>query len=178
MGRLVVLLRGINVGKAKQVPMGDLRELLEGAGYSGAVTHLRSGNAIVTSRKQPDTAAREIEKLLQKRFGFDVDVVVRTAAEIAAAAAADPFAGVADDPAKEVVAFLGGTPDAGALAALVELDVAPERLAVGERALHLWCPGGLNDSPLSKALARAKLGIPVTARNRRTVEKLAELAAE
>ncbi|MCW3040726.1 MAG: hypothetical protein JWM31_2631 [Solirubrobacterales bacterium] len=174
---LVVLLRGINVGKAKQVPMAELRALLAEAGYGDPRTLLRSGNAVVASDEEPDAAARRIEDLLAQRFGFPVDVVVRPAVDLDRILAADPFTGIAEDPSRQLVAFLGGPPDADRLRALTQLDHAPGRLVVADRELHLWCPDGQAQSTLAKELARAKLGTTVTVRNWRTVQKLAALAA-
>jgi uncharacterized protein (DUF1697 family) len=42
--------------------------------------------------------------------------------------------------------------------------------------LHAYCPDGVNDSPLMKALG--KLRTTTTARNWRTVEKLLEMARD
>ena len=46
MPTFVALLRGVNVGKAKRVPMAELRALLSGLGYTGVATLLNSGNAV------------------------------------------------------------------------------------------------------------------------------------
>jgi uncharacterized protein (DUF1697 family) len=46
MPKFVALLRGINVGKAKRVPMADLRALLIGLGHTHVATLLNSGNAV------------------------------------------------------------------------------------------------------------------------------------
>ena len=43
------LLRGINVGGAKKVPMAELRTLMEGLGYGDVRTYLQSGNAVFTA---------------------------------------------------------------------------------------------------------------------------------
>ena len=42
----VALLRGVNVGRAKRVPMADWRALLEELGCEGVRTILNSGNAV------------------------------------------------------------------------------------------------------------------------------------
>ena len=42
MARYVALLRGINVGRNKRMPMADLRDLLSGLGYSDVKTLLQS----------------------------------------------------------------------------------------------------------------------------------------
>ena len=56
--RYAALLRGINVGGNKKIPMAALRELMQGLGYADVVTHLQSGNAVFSSAKQPQTLAR------------------------------------------------------------------------------------------------------------------------
>lgn len=178
MSELIVLLRGINVGQAKQVPMADLRTLLEDAGYGDVRTLLRSGNVVLTAGSgAPATAAAQVaadvSERLGARFGFPIDVVVRTGAQLRKVAAEDPFDGMADDGARRHVAFLSGTPDRAALQRLLELDAAPELLVRGGPTdLHLWTPGGMAHSVLTKELARAKLGVAVTVRNWNTVQKL------
>lgn len=176
---LALLLRGINVGKAKQVPMADLKAVLEEGGYEDVRTLLRSGNVALAapSRRSADAVARDAEKLIAHRFGFDVDVVARTGAELAEILDTDPFDGAADDGARRLVAFLGTDPNESPLHALTSADFGEERIAVGPsgRELHLWCPRGQADSELTKALGRAKLGTVVTVRNWNTTVKLAAL---
>src|SRR5438067_8709980 len=76
----VAFLRGINVGRAKQVAMADLREIVEAVGYVGVRTLLRSGN-IVFAGPALDAAAlaRALETAIDARLGMTVRVVVRTA---------------------------------------------------------------------------------------------------
>jgi len=46
MPTFVALLRGVNVGKAKRVPMAEFRALLTELGYTNVATMLNSGNAV------------------------------------------------------------------------------------------------------------------------------------
>jgi uncharacterized protein (DUF1697 family) len=173
--KLVVLLRGINVGGHKRISMADLRELLTARGYDDVQTYLQSGNAVVSSDRPPADVERDVSAAIASALGHEVDVVVRTGEEIAAVVADDPFADVRDDHRFHQALFLAGEPDAEAIARLRETDFSPERLVVRPGVLHAWCPEGVNDSPLLKALT--KIRTSATARNWRTVEKLAELAA-
>ncbi|MGW2995759.1 DUF1697 domain-containing protein, partial [Streptomyces sp. NPDC001193] len=60
--KYAALLRGINVGGARKVPMAELREVLEGLGLTEVRTYLQSGNAVFTSpEKDPAALARELE---------------------------------------------------------------------------------------------------------------------
>lgn len=43
------LLRGINVGGSRKVPMAELRTLMEGLGHDAVRTHLQSGQAVFTT---------------------------------------------------------------------------------------------------------------------------------
>ncbi len=177
MTRCVALLRGINVGRAKRVAMADLRRLVAGLGHADVCTLLNSGNVVFTATS-PDTGehARCIRAAVEGECGFDVPVVVVTAADLAAVVGEDPLAGIAADPARHLVAFV---PDAGSLDALRRLldeSWSPEAVAVGRRAAYLWCARGVADSRLTQACLRLGGG-GVTSRNWTTVLKLLEMSA-
>ncbi len=177
MSRIALLLRGINVGKAKQVGMADLQTLLADAGYEDVRTHLRSGNVVLSTGDTPKVVARDVSARIQAHFGFEVGVVVRTAAQLKAAADADPLGTVATNPSRHMVAFLDGAPPATLVAALEAAQAGGEAFAVDGRDIHLWLPDGVTGSPLNKALTPEQAGGIVTVRNWNTVLKLVELAA-
>src|SRR5947209_18450928 len=81
--RQIVLFRGINLGPRRRVPMAELRNLLEEAGFSGARTYVQSGNVVLSSGLEPTELAEECSRLIEGRFGFQVPVVVRTRNELA-----------------------------------------------------------------------------------------------
>ena len=58
----IALIRGINVGPSKRVPMAALREMLSGLGYTDVRTHLNSGNAVFGSDDSPAGVADAVEK--------------------------------------------------------------------------------------------------------------------
>ena len=60
--RYVALLRGINVGKAKQVDMTRLRKALTARGHEEVLTHLRSGNVVLTSGLSEQALAAELQR--------------------------------------------------------------------------------------------------------------------
>ena len=60
----IVLLRGVNVGKAKRVPMAEFRKLLEGLGYTNVATLLNSGNAVF---RAPAGASNRPHRISQRR---------------------------------------------------------------------------------------------------------------
>ncbi len=173
--RFVALLRGINVGRAHQLGMPRLTELLTARGYGNVRTHLRSGNVVLDSDLSEAELAADLSGAIQQEFGFDVPVVVRTGAEIAAVVAGDPFATVATDPARYLVTFLPEPPAAAAVDALPPAD-SGEYLVRG-RELYLWLPDGIANTPLAGWKWDRLLGVAGTGRNWNTVRKLAELSS-
>ena len=176
MSVVVALLRGINLGPKRRVAMADLRALLEEAGFENVRTHLQSGNVVLETDAAPDEAARTIEARIAERYGFGVDVIVRTAPELADVAANSPFEDIATDGARHFVVFLPQEPDAAALAALAGEDFEPDRYAARGREIYAWCPNGMRDSHLMRALADPRLAPTGTVRNWNTVTKLLALA--
>jgi uncharacterized protein (DUF1697 family) len=173
--RFVALLRGINVGRAHQLGMPRLTELLTGRGYGNVRTHLRSGNVVLDSDLSEAELAADLSGAIEQEFGFDVPVVVRTGAEVAAVVAGDPFATVATDPARYLVTFLPEPPAAAAVDALPPAD-SGEYLVRG-RELYLWLPDGIANTPLAAWKWDRLLGVAGTGRNWNTVRKLAELSS-
>jgi uncharacterized protein (DUF1697 family) len=175
--RLVALLRGVNVGGNKRVPMGALRTLLVDLGYGDVVTHLNSGNAVFTcSSGAAARAAQAVEDGIREVLGVQCAVVTRSAAELDSALATDPLGDVATDPARHLIGFLSGEPAPEVVAYLEGLEVAPDQVRVVGREVYLWLPAGIAESRLGKTGWERKLGVTVTARNVNTVRKLAQLA--
>lgn len=175
MTRQVALLRGINVGKANRISMADLRSLVGSLGYTDVRTHLQSGNVVFDSTDARTATGPAIEAALATEVGLAVSVVVRTAKQLAAVVAADPLAGVVNDPSRYFVNFLGEKPPAPALAALLDLDLDPELLRHDGLHIYQWIPGGALASGVTPARWKS-LGVTVTARNWRTVTALRAMA--
>jgi uncharacterized protein (DUF1697 family) len=176
MARYVALLRGVNLGAKRRVPMAELRALLEERGYDDVRTLLQSGNVGLTSGKSAKAVREELEAAIAERFGVETDVVLRTRAELEVLVAANPLGETADDPKRLQVWFLSGKPKAAAAKALAAEDVAPEALVVAGKEIHVWHADGIQRSPASKAIERAELGVIGTARNWNTVVKLLDIA--
>lgn len=181
MTRYVALLRGINVGKAKRVPMPGLRRALEDAGYGDVRTLLVSGNVVLTPAGDwPDDLARkrvadDVSRVVREGWGHLVRVVVRTAEELVEVVAASPV----PDPengSRFFVAFLSDAPAPGAVTPPDPGDLKDDQWWAGDREIYLWCPEGLLESPAMAHLTALDLGVDVTVRNWNTVVKLAALA--
>jgi uncharacterized protein (DUF1697 family) len=164
MARLVALLRGINLGAKRRVPMADLRELMEDLGFTDVKTVLQSGNVAFTGAKKD--AQGKLQNALKERFGFEIDVVIRTMEELRDVEDHDPFKDEADDPKRYFVVFTDGE------LSVPEDDWSPDRLHVHGRELYAWCPDGMQGSRLMKALGKPGLAKTATFRNMATVRKL------
>lgn len=178
MSARILMLRGINLGPSRRVPMAELRALLGDAGFGEVRTYVQSGNIVLRSDETCEALERRVGALISERFGFEVPVVGRTGEQLAAVVARNPLGDVATDPKRYQVSFLSDVPDADAVAALQEAAPGEERLVGEGRELYAWHPDGIARSKMWDALAGKGLGVTATARNWRTVLALHDLAQE
>ena len=172
----MALLRGINVGRARQIGMPRLAELLTGRGHANVRTLLRSGNVVLDSPLGETELVADLELAIEKEFGWAVPVVVRTAEELAAVIAGDPFSTLATDPARYLVTFLPEPPAPDKVDALPPVEGGGEYLVRG-RELYLWLPDGIANTPLAAWKWDRLLGVAGTGRNWNTVLKIGTLAS-
>jgi uncharacterized protein (DUF1697 family) len=159
--------------------MPELRALLGDAGFEDVRTYVASGNVVLSSDLAGKQLAERCEALIAERFGFDVDVIVRTREELAEVVALNPLAEVAVDPKRYQVTFLESKPDPAVLERVAGLALEAERLLAVGRELYTWHPEGIGRSKLwPKLAARGGLGVLGTARNWNTVTTLLAMADE
>jgi len=160
----IALLRGVNVGGHRKLPMAQLRTLVEGAGYGNVRTYIQSGNV-----------ARSLEALILAETGIDTTVTLRSRDQLAAVIAAHPFVDRAEDPKHLHVSFCVGDLDDSGLRAADPARWAPDEVATGTAELYLHCPRGMGRSKLTPKLIERLVGGSATTRNWRTVNKLLEM---
>src|SRR4029453_7452922 len=169
--RYVALLRGINVGRAKRVAMGDLRALVEGLGFTDVRTLLNSGNVVFTGEMAKTLEiAKRIEEALVKRVAVSSTTVVLTGDDMQTIVDGCPSWKSATNASRLLVAVSPDAADCRRLGALPRHQWAPEAFAAGKRAAYLWCPEGVIASPLAQSVGRL-LGDRVTMRNWATISK-------
>jgi uncharacterized protein (DUF1697 family) len=174
------LLRGINVGGSRKVPMAELRALMENLGYDDVRTHLQSGQAVFSSgHGDEDALAAELAEGIERHFGFGVDVIVRDHAYLRAVADACPFPAADLEPKQLHVTYFSAPVTPGRFAEIDQAAFLPEEFRLGDRALYLYAPNGLGRSKLAEHLAKPRVtrGVIATTRNWNTVVKLVELTA-
>ena len=175
----LALLRGINVSGHNKIPMAELRQLCTELGWSDVQSYIQSGNLVFRSETSPENMEAELETALQRRFGFSIPVVVRSAEAWASYTKNNPFPKAAASEPKWVLLTLSKQPpNKNTKEELLERADKGERVARVGDVLYIHYPQGVGRSKLTPALLDRLVGSPVTARNWRTVLKLAEMAAE
>lgn len=172
--RYIALLRGINVGGHNKLPMAELRTFLSAAGFTDVQTYIQSGNVVFSAEQMPDELAELIAGEIERAFGFRPQVMVLTAEALQAALAANPYPQAADDPKTLHLYFLKQPATEADVTGMEALKADSEAFTLTDQALYLYAPYGIGRSKLAEKAERL-LGVPATARNLRTVMKLAEM---
>ena len=167
MTTFIALLRAVNVGGTGKLPMTDLKAMCDSAGFVNVRTYIASGNVVFDSPLAEAKVKATLEQALAAYAGKPVQVLVRSARDMAEVLNANPFADVA--PSHTVAMFLerAATP-ADCANVRHQQD---EQLVPGRRELYVQYPGGMGKSRL--VISAADEG---TARNMNTVARLVEMA--
>jgi uncharacterized protein (DUF1697 family) len=168
MGMHVALLRGINVGGGRKVPMAELRAVAQGLGLKRVRTLIASGNLVFDGER----SEAELEAAVQSHFGFPVDIMVRTAAQWSAYVAANPFPQEAEAAPKFLLLFAGKQGAGEATTAFLAARTVPgEKFAAQGDAVWIHFGDGSGRSKLGSG---PKPGL-WTGRNWRTVLAIEEM---
>ena len=180
MPRYVALLRGINVGGNTMIKMGELRAMFEALGFERVASYINSGNLAFDSVSSKGSTHETsivhlIESAILETFGKPVRVMVRTQPDIERVLAGNPYEGEFASHKEMHVLFLNEELSADKAALLHELAPQQERFTIVGREVYCHLPSGVADSFLGRGQFEKKLQVAVTARNWRTVERLATL---
>ena len=156
--------------------MATLCEVIEAAGATKVETYIQSGNAVfVHGARSAGPLAAKLAAAITKAAGFPVPVVLRTAAELAAAIADNPFPTAMTEQLH--VMFCPTRPAPSAFEKLDATAFAPDAWAIGAREVYLHLPKGMGTSKLAASLSRIAPTKDATTRNWRTVLTLAGMLA-
>lgn len=155
--------------------MPELRSSFESLGLDDVVTYVQSGNVVFRSAQARDDLRAVLEREIETKFGVEVDVVLRTDAELAAVTSRNPWLDQETQHAKLHAVFLDAVPDKAAVAGLDPDRSPPDRFAVDGAEIFVHYPNGSGRSKLSLDYFERRLGVRGTARNWNTVSKLLEL---
>lgn len=175
MSTFIVLLRGINVGGNNILPMKELVELLENIGCQNVRTYIQSGNAALESKDREGQLSQKVESAIFKEKGFRVSVLVLALNDFQYAAQANPYS--TEDGKLLHLFFLSEVQADPDFSILESHKSATEQFELKGRVLYLYAPDGIGRSKLATKIEKA-MGVPTTARNWNTVQKLIELAGK
>jgi uncharacterized protein (DUF1697 family) len=174
MSRYAAFLRGVNLGARRKASSDDLRSCFEGIGLEAVATFRTSGNVVFEAgREARGKLNGRIEEALAEALGYDVTVFLRTAGELDAIAAREPFPAKLVDRSKGKlqVALLPKKPSASARERVLAMATDEDRLVFADRELY-WLPsGGTRDAGIDLAAVERPIG-PWTMRTKGTLEQL------
>ena len=178
MVRYIAILRGINVGTGRKVPMADLKKCCENMGLLNVQTYIQSGN-VVFELARPETIPM-LETCLQQafteKFGFDIPVIVRTFEEWAESTAQNPFLKEENvDIDRLHLTCLKEFPSSELLEKIKLFQYLPDRYEIIGRNVFIFCAAGYGTSKLVNSFFESKLKVAATTRNWKTVLKLHEM---
>jgi len=171
MGRWIGFLRAVNVGK-RRVSMEQLRDDVGSLGLEQVWTFVNSGNVAFTGSGPRADLERRLEQAFQPSFGFVVETFLRSAQELHALVAAEPF-GVVPKTQTHMVTFLRAPATRTQRGALESLSGEADTIEVAGRDVHWHINGRVMDSALkTKDWERTGVG-PCTSRNTTMLRRLA-----
>lgn len=172
MTRYVAFLRGMNLGN-RRITNADLRSHFEALGCEEVATFRASGNVVFSKDEREAKLSADLESGLGELLAYEVPVFLRSAKEVRAIAAHEPFdeKELAASTGKLQVAFLLKKPPVAAKKEALALSTDADRLAIKDRELY-WLPkGGISESDLDLTALANGLG-PTTIRTKGTVTQI------
>ena len=168
----VALLRGINVGGNRKLPMAELRALAAGLGLEAPRTYVASGNLVFRSSLDGGALEKKLECAIADRFGFAVDVIVRSAAEWSRYRDSNPFPEESEATPNYVMLCLGKEAATDVQVEALRAKAADdEKVERRDDAIWIWFGSGAGRSKIGTGPAKAV----VTTRNWRTVLAIDEM---
>ncbi len=168
-------MRAINVSGRHMIRMADLAALAHNVGWENVRTVLQTGNVLFRSSAESGALEQALTEAFRTQYGWDIEVMVRTPAQIEAVMEACPFA---PEPGQLCAIFLKEPPS---LERTARLDAAKsdDVWAVDGSTVYIRYARGLHGSPYSVAYFERHLKVPGTLRNWRTLTRIREaLGAE
>lgn len=178
METFIILLRGINVGGNNLIKMADLRGIATDLGLENPRTLLQSGNLVIKADSKRDVST-DLKSTLLERLNLNVEVLSRTASELAEIIQHNPFPKEAsNDPSHLIVAFLLVPPSKDQVDQVQAAIAGPEKIRCFGNQVYVIYPVGIGDSKVSKTPGWNELMASGTARNWNTILKLSKIASE
>ncbi|MCB0381982.1 MAG: DUF1697 domain-containing protein [Psychroserpens sp.] len=177
MNTYIALLRGINVGGHKKIPMAQLRQILSTSGFENVRTYIQSGNIILESSKESkEEIEHNIQQSIQSYFGFEVPVIVKTRTELEGIFDTCPFS--AEQKESSYFVLLSEIPKAEKVREANTITYTNEEFQIINDCLYFHSSIGYGNSKFNMNLFEKTLNVKATSRNYKTMVKLLSLSLE
>lgn len=173
---LIALLKGINVGGHKKIPMAELRELLTKSGFKNVKTYIQSGNVILESEDAVPMVENQIKKSILNHFGFEVSVLVKTRQELQYIFDNCPFS--EDKKKTSHFMMLHRIPDKELVKMASEKIYEGEEYEIINDCIYFFCAKGYGQAKFNANFFERKLKTFATSRNCNTMVKLLSLSSQ
>lgn len=172
----VALLRGINVGGNKKVPMTDLKKILEKLGFKNVRTLLASGNVVFEVPGKTSVSSSGLETAIEKKFGFPVPVILIPFSQIEEIIKLDPFRKTKLTPETRLyVTFLSKKPESKLTIPYHSPDRSFEIISIAGNIIFSVLDLTKAQTPDAMNILEKEFGKNITTRNWNTVVKIAAL---
>lgn len=177
MVRYIAFLRGINVSGQKIIKMEALRQSFTDFGFGDVKTYIQSGNILFTTEEQPaNQLILSIENLIEKKFGFRTDVILRKLTDIEFIVNSDDFSDLrSDDGGKHYITFLKHAYKEPLIIPLFSKNRDVEIIHYNHMDLYSISTAYKGIYGFPNSFIEKLTGIPATTRNPNTLEKLLKL---
>jgi len=173
----IALLKGINVGGHKKVPMAELRELLSKSGFENVQTYIQSGNVILQSNNSDISKIEsDIEKSIEDYFGFEVSVLVKTRQDLQRIFDDSSF--TEDKKKASYFMMLHDCPSDDLVKEASEKVYEGEEYNIIKDCIYYYHDKGLGKAKFNVNFFERKFKTFATARNYNTMVKLLSLSGE
>lgn len=176
----IALLRGINIGGHKVINMESLRDLFRDAGFEGVRSYIQSGNVLFESRFRSSAKLTDrLESMVSDRLGWQIPIMVRSAAELCHAFESNPFVSEPGiDPARLHTIFLSRPLTRREATTLEPASGSGDRAVSMGSEVYVHYPNGTARATVTYARIETQFGLAATVRNWRTVTALVQMATK
>lgn len=180
MTRYIAFLRAINVSGHGVIKMEELRKIFESQKFKNVQTYIQSGNVIFdTNEKNPDVVESKIQKALEKKFGYEIEAMLRTVPELQAIIKTNPFKKInLDKNINLYVSVLSDKPGNDLQKSFISSSDEIATFKMTDREVYTLYKRKNAKNPFSNSFVEKKLKVASTTRNWSVISKIFEIAAE
>lgn len=177
MQKYIALLRGINIGGHKIIPMAQLKELFVELGFSNVSTYIQSGNVVFKAKKQSlEKIKTLIERGIENTFGFSSTLFVFEAETISRVLTENPFRDrKLNEGEKVYFTLLSDEPGTTEIAKLKTFPNDADEFEIIGKTLYVLCKKGYSQTLFTTNFVEKNLKVHGTSRNLETITKLVKM---